>query len=94
MSYMQKVSREFQVMVKPIGSICNLDCKYCYYLSKRDLYPDSSSFKMSDEETADLRGRRFPSHDLAHDLAGLVAPEVSAVEQLLNRLLDHGVGHE
>jgi uncharacterized protein len=46
---MQKASREFQVMVKPIGSICNLDCKYCYYLSKRDLYPDSSSFKMNDE---------------------------------------------
>ena len=49
MSYMQKASREFQVMVKPIGSICNLDCKYCYYLSKRDLYPDASTFKMSDE---------------------------------------------
>ena len=29
--------RRFHAMVKPIGSACNLDCKYCYYLSKEDL---------------------------------------------------------
>lgn len=38
----------FQVMVKPRGSICNLDCTYCYFLSKEKMYPDSS-FRMSDE---------------------------------------------
>lgn len=42
------VSREFQVMVKPIGSVCNIDCKYCYYLSKRDLYPGAASFKLEE----------------------------------------------
>ncbi len=26
-------SREFQVLVKPVGSRCNLQCAYCYYLS-------------------------------------------------------------
>ena len=27
----------FHVMVKPIGSACNLDCAYCYYLNKDEL---------------------------------------------------------
>ena len=28
-------------MVKPRGSICNLACAYCYFLSKKQLYPGS-----------------------------------------------------
>ena len=27
----------FHVMAKPAGSTCNLDCKYCFYLSKETL---------------------------------------------------------
>lgn len=46
---MVKASREFQVFVKPIGSICNLDCDYCYYLKKKHLYPNGETFRMSDE---------------------------------------------
>lgn len=38
----------FHVMLKPRGAICNLDCDYCYFLSKERLYPDSS-FRMSEE---------------------------------------------
>jgi uncharacterized protein len=37
----------FHVMLKPRGAICNLDCAYCYYLSKERLYP-GSRFRMSD----------------------------------------------
>ncbi len=37
----------FHLMTKPRGAICNLDCKYCYFLSKERLYPDSS-FRMSE----------------------------------------------
>ena len=28
------------VMLKPIGSRCNLACRYCYYLDKAQLYPN------------------------------------------------------
>ncbi|HAX70250.1 MAG: Anaerobic sulfatase-maturating enzyme [Anaerolineales bacterium] len=38
----------FHVMTKPRGAICNLDCDYCFYLRKEDLYP-GASFRMSDE---------------------------------------------
>lgn len=38
----------FHVMLKPRGAICNLDCRYCYFLSKERLYP-GSAFRMSDE---------------------------------------------
>jgi uncharacterized protein len=37
----------FHVMTKPRGAICNLDCKYCYFLSKEKLYPNSN-FRMSE----------------------------------------------
>lgn len=28
----------FNIMLKPAGSLCNLDCRYCYYLDKASLY--------------------------------------------------------
>ena len=28
----------FTAMIKPAGSVCNLDCHYCYYLDKASLY--------------------------------------------------------
>jgi uncharacterized protein len=42
-------SREFQVFVKPIGSLCNLGCSYCYYLSKEQLFPKNESFRMPED---------------------------------------------
>lgn len=41
--------RGFHVMTKPIGPICNLDCSYCFYLEKENLFPANKNFKMSDE---------------------------------------------
>jgi uncharacterized protein len=38
----------FHVLAKPTGPICNLDCEYCYFLSKEALYP-GDRFRMSDE---------------------------------------------
>lgn len=40
--------RPFQIMVKPIGPVCNLRCGYCYYLEKQALYPSADAFRMSD----------------------------------------------
>jgi uncharacterized protein len=33
------IASNFHVLAKPIGPICNLDCKYCFYLEKESLYP-------------------------------------------------------
>ena len=38
----------FHLLAKPTGSKCNLDCKYCFFLSKEMLYPGDRS-RMSDE---------------------------------------------
>ena len=36
------------MLAKPTGAICNLDCRYCFFLSKEMLYP-GSRFRMADE---------------------------------------------
>ena len=41
--------RRYHAMVKPTGSICNLDCTYCYYLHKQELLGSESKFRISDE---------------------------------------------
>ncbi len=46
---MGHASREFQIFAKPGGALCNLGCRYCYYLEKADLYPASSAPRMSDQ---------------------------------------------
>ncbi len=41
----------FHVLAKPSGPICNLDCSYCFFLSKEALYP-GDRFRMSDDVLA------------------------------------------
>lgn len=46
---MNRLSREFQVFVKPVGAACNMRCTYCYYIPGADLYPGNKFALMSDE---------------------------------------------
>ena len=36
-------------MTKPIGPLCNIGCKYCFYLEKEKIFPKSENFKMKEE---------------------------------------------
>ena len=59
--------RTFHVMAKPAGSTCNLDCKYCFYLSKETLPNGPSTGQMSDE-TLELFIQQY--------IEGVTGPEV------------------
>lgn len=41
-------AKPLYVMLKPIGAACNLRCKYCYYLEKKEMYPEDKRYIMSD----------------------------------------------
>jgi uncharacterized protein len=42
--------KPFHIMAKPHGAICNLNCTYCYYLEKENLYASSGrEFRMADD---------------------------------------------
>ncbi len=43
------MKHRFHAMVKPVGSLCNLNCTYCYYLHKEGLLHQPKAPRMSDE---------------------------------------------
>ena len=45
---MSSTPTAFHLLAKPTGAVCNLDCAYCFFLSKEMLYP-GSSFRMADD---------------------------------------------
>jgi uncharacterized protein len=51
----------FHVMLKPAGASCNLDCRYCFYLSKHVLYPDSRS-RMAETLLEDYTRQYIQAH--------------------------------
>lgn len=55
------------LMAKPAGPLCNLDCSYCFYLEKEQLYPARQRFLMSDDVLRDY---------IAQSIAGEAGPEV------------------
>jgi uncharacterized protein len=55
----------FHVLTKPTGAICNLDCTYCFFLSKEALYP-GSKFRMTDETHAQYVRQLLEAHQAEH----------------------------
>ncbi len=45
---MNSAASPFHLLAKPTGAKCNLDCKYCFFLSKEMLYP-GDRLRMSDQ---------------------------------------------
>jgi uncharacterized protein len=53
----------FNVLAKPIGPICNLDCKYCFYLEKEALYPQVEKWSMREEVLESYIRQYIEVHD-------------------------------
>ncbi len=54
---------DFHVMAKPIGPICNLDCKYCFYLEKESLYPQVQKWAMREDVLDSYVRQYIEAHD-------------------------------
>jgi uncharacterized protein len=54
---------DFHVLAKPIGPICNLDCKYCFYLEKESLYPQVEKWAMREEVLESYIRQYIEAHD-------------------------------
>ena len=51
----------FHLLAKPSGSTCNIDCTYCFFLSKEALYPNSKS-RMSEQTLENYIRQLLESH--------------------------------
>lgn len=69
--YVTAAPPSFHVLAKPTGAICNLDCSYCFFLSKEELYP-GSEFRMSENLLTQYLRQLLESH---------AAPEVTVAWQ-------------
>jgi uncharacterized protein len=61
--YRGKPVRRMHVMVKPTGALCNLDCSYCYYLSKQELLGRPQHWRLSDEVLETFIRQYFEAHN-------------------------------
>lgn len=57
----------FHVMIKPVGSACNLNCTYCFYLSKATL-PNGPGLRNMSDETLELLIRSYIRDVTASDV--------------------------
>src|SRR5260370_15117994 len=51
----------FHLLAKPSGSTCNIDCKYCFFLSKEALYPNDKQ-RMSEDTLETYIRQLLESH--------------------------------
>ncbi len=52
----------YQMMIKPGGPACNLDCKYCFYLPKDKLFPPGDR-RMSERTLEELTRQYIGSQE-------------------------------
>ncbi|NTU43163.1 MAG: anaerobic sulfatase maturase [Nitrospirales bacterium] len=57
--------KAFHIMAKPTGSACNLNCDYCFFLKKKELYP-GSAFRMTDEVHEAYIKQLLDAHQVPH----------------------------
>jgi uncharacterized protein len=57
------IASNFHVLAKPIGPICNLDCKYCFYLEKESLYPQVQKWAMREDVLESYIRQYIEAHD-------------------------------
>ncbi len=53
----------FNVMLKPVGAACNLNCTYCYYLEKHKLYPAEKNI-MSEDILEEFTRQFIEAHEV------------------------------
>ena len=58
----------FHLLAKPTGAVCNLDCSYCFFLSKEMLYP-GSRFRMADELLEEYVRQLIEAHATVPEVA-------------------------
>ena len=46
--------KDFSLLIKPASADCNLRCKYCFYLDKSSLYPDTKTHRMDNSTLEEL----------------------------------------
>jgi uncharacterized protein len=57
----------FHLMAKPTGAVCNLDCEYCFFLSKEMLYP-GSRFRMAQQLQENYIRQLLEAHERAPEV--------------------------
>src|SRR5258708_1401704 len=57
----------FHLLVKPTGAICNLDCTYCFFLSKERPYT-GSQFRMADDLLDNYLRQLIEAHSGAREV--------------------------
>jgi uncharacterized protein len=58
----------FHLLAKPTGAVCNLDCSYCFFLSKEMLYP-GSRFRMAEELLDEYLRQLIEAHSRVPEVA-------------------------
>jgi len=46
--------KDFSLLIKPTSADCNLRCQYCFYLKKKELYPETKIHRMNNSTLESL----------------------------------------